>query len=139
MKKRILSTFLVFVVFISMIGNTFAAARWSNVESADLYLSFNGSTALCGVDIIGNAGTSKIVATVELQVKNSNGNYVRSASWSTRTVSSRYFSFYEEAYNRSAGDYRLVVDATVYNANGVGEDIYIYFDRTYNGSTGTTG
>ena len=82
---------------------------------------------------------SKIEATVELLVKSSNGTYTRSASWPTKTVSGRIFTFTGYAYNRPAGDYRLAVTATVYDANGVGEDIYVYFDRTYNGSTSTTG
>lgn len=138
-KKKVLSIFVSIAMLVVLAGNAFAAPRWSNTDDVLVALAFNGSTAVCSVDITGKEGTSRIVATVELQVKNSNGNYVRSASWSTRTVYSKTFSFFEYAYNRSAGDYRLVVDATVYNANGVGEDIYVYFDRTYNGSTSTTG
>ena len=106
MKKKLLSSFLVLFVSLALIGSSFASSI------SPLW------------DIIGNPGTSRIVATVELQVKNSSGNYVRSASWSTQTVYGTDFSFYEYAYNRPAGEYRLIVNATVYNANGVGESVY---------------
>lgn len=139
MKKKIIPVILIFALSIALIGNAFASPRWTNTASANLTLAFNGSTAECVVDITGKFGVSKIEATVELLVKSSNGTYTRSASWPTKTVSGRIFSFSEYAYNRPPGDYRLSVNATVYDANGVGEDIYVYFDRTYNGSTSTTG
>ena len=122
-----LSSFLVLFVSLALIGSSFASSispLWDNIGECDVSLVFNGKTAQCSVDIIGNPGTSRIVATVELQVKNSSGNYVRSASWSTQTVYGTDFSFYEYAYNRPAGEYRLIVNATVYNANGVGESVY---------------
>lgn len=126
MKKKLLSYVLIFVLSITMVTSCFASATplWDNIGACDVNLAFNGKTAECSVDIIGNPGTSRIVATVELQVKNSSGNYVRSASWSTQTVYGTEFSFYEYAYNRPAGEYRLIVNATVYNANGVGESVY---------------
>lgn len=139
MKKKTISILLTFAVAFALIGNAFASVRWDNTASVNLALAFNGSTAECVVDITGQSGVSKITATVELLVKSSNGTYTRSASWPTKTVSGRIFTFSGYAYNRPAGDYRLAVTATVYDANGVGEDIYVYFDRTYNGSTSTTG
>lgn len=139
MKKRVISAFLAFFSVLALVGSSFASVRWDNAANINLTLAFNGSTAECTVDITGKSGVSKIEATVELLVKSSNGTYTRSASWPTKTVSGRIFTFTGYAYNRPAGDYRLAVTATVYDANGVGEDIYVYFDRTYNGSTSTTG
>lgn len=126
MKKKLFSSVLILLVSLALITSSFASITplWDNIGDCDVTLAFNGRTAECSVDIGGNPGTSRIVATVELQVKNSSGNYVRSASWSTQTVYGTDFSFYEYAYNRPAGEYRLIVNATVYNANGVGESVY---------------
>ncbi len=139
MKKRFISVIVALSLLVILVGNAFATVRWDNTANVNLTLAFNGSTAECTVNITGQSGVSKIEATAELLVKSSNGTYTRSASWPTKTVSGRIFSFVGYAYNRPAGDYRLSVNATVYDANGVGEDIYVYFDRTYNGSTSTTG
>lgn len=126
MKKKRFSSVLILLVSLALVTSSFASITplWDNIGDCDPSLAFNGTTAECSVDILGKTGTTKIVATVELQVKNSSGNYVRSASWSTRTVYGTSLSFYEYAYNRPAGEYRLIVNATVYNANGVGESVY---------------
>lgn len=134
MKKRALSIFLVLAISITLVSSVFAAMpRWTNTQDCDVTLTFNGSTAGCTVDVTGKTGTSKIVGTVELQVKNSSGRYVRSAIWPTKTVNGTDFTFSEYAYNRTAGDYRLIVNATVYNSKGVGEDVYGEATRTCNG------
>lgn len=123
-KKLSLSLILVFSLSLLLISNTFAAPRWNYAASVDPSLAFNGSTAECFANISGKDGVTKIVATVELQVKNSSGSYVRSASWSTRTVYGTDLSFSEFAYNRPAGEYRLIVNATFYNASGASEKVY---------------
>ena len=140
MKQKVLSLFLALSMVFILAGTTSAITpRWDNTDYVSPTLTFNGSTATCEVTIIGKSGTSRIVATVELQIQNSNGSYTRSASWSTRTVYDEVFTFSEKAYNRPAGNYRLIVNATVSNSSGVGENIYAEAYRTYNGSTGTTG
>lgn len=124
MKKRVLSILLALAMTAALVGSAFAAARWDNTDSVITGLTFNGSIAACSVDIFGKNGTSKIVATVELQVKDSSGNYVRSVGWSTQTVYTTDYSFFNRAFNCPAGEYKLVVNATVYNADGIGEPVY---------------
>lgn len=134
MKQKVLSLFLALSMTFVLAGTAFAVSpRWDNTDYVNPTLTFSGSTATCEVTIIGKSGTSKIVATVELQIQNSSGNYIRSASWSSRTVYDEVFTFSEKAYNRPTGNYRLIVNATVYNSSGIGENIYAEAYRTYNG------
>lgn len=134
MKKRIVSILLALAMVSALIGSSFAAARWDNVDDVDLFFRFDSNgTATCTMDIFGKSGTSKIVATLELQVMDSRGNYIRSAIFPTQTSYSSTLSYTGYAYNRPAGNYRLTVNATVYNELGVGEPVTSSFDKTFNG------
>jgi hypothetical protein len=95
---------------------------WQNVDQATARLTRSGTTAHCSATITGLSGTTRIVATMQLQ--RVSGNSVTTVSTWTQSVNGNRLVMSESATVTSNGTYRLRVDATV-TRNGVSESISI--------------
>lgn len=92
-------------------------------------ISFSGSTANCGVIIYGKAGTNKIKVKTTLERYTSSG-YSTVKTWEQTVYTSKY-TLPGTSGNCVRGDYRLRVNATVYNSNGKSDVISKYSTATY--------
>lgn len=132
MQKKILSLTLAVALLFSLSVSALATSitpRWNTTINCDLYFGFTGSTADCGVNIDGKAGTNKIVAKTTLERYNGSG-YSTVKTWEQTVYSSSYV-LDGTSTNCVRGDYRLRVNATVYNANGTSDVLSEYATATY--------
>ena len=102
---------------------------WDNVANISRQLTFSGTTAVGSATIYGEAGTTKITGQMFLQELKDNGRYETIVTWSERSTTGSTLSLSGEAIRRVPGvTYRLMVTATVTNADGVDETITVYSD-----------
>lgn len=130
MRKKILALVMAFSMMLTISVPTYAAQTttirpnsdyqlfFTNTGFISSVLNFTGSKAECNSEIIGNTGTTKIVATVLLkQVK---GNTTKTIKSWTQTANDQYMFFAKEYYVTKGYDYELEVNAKVYR-NGTVE------------------
>lgn len=101
--------------------------RWSNTNSIDINLAFEGSKAYCGACVQGWRDVTEITGTAVLSRKNSNGTYTTVKTWSDLKTSSNRLIFDGIYYVSRGYTYRLTITATVYR-NGIGETVSGHFD-----------
>jgi len=139
-RKRILSILLVAILLLAAVPvMTYASnptseaeayeppptTRYTNISSIIPSVSISSGTATCTNTIIGNPGTTKIVATHTLQRKPSGGSYSDYKPWPANTVNGSYLSFSETCSVTSGYTYRLKCVAEV-TKNGVVETVTVY-------------
>ena len=120
MKKRIVSLTLALALIFSLSVTAFAAPRWDNIDDCNVALLFSGSTAKCNVIITGKSGTSMMRVTVYLQKVNANGGHTNVETW-YEEVKGEKFRLNESVTGCASGEYRLYVNAMVYNSTGGSE------------------
>ena|GEM_PF-5774320 len=99
-----------------------AKTRYSNINSVNTSIAYNGSTATCAVDVVGVSGTTKISITMSLQRLGSNGSYTTVKTWSTETVNSDMFYLSKTYVVLSGESYRTHAEIKV-TRNGVTETV----------------
>lgn len=130
MQKKVKAFSLAVLLILSLTVSALAATpRWVTTDSCDIFFGFTGSTADCGVLIYGKAGTNKIVVKTTLERYNGSG-YSTVKTWE-QTVYTGSYTLDSTSGNCVRGDYRLRVNATVYNANGKSDVISEYSTATY--------
>ena len=95
--------------------------RWANTDQISMALDVSGTTATCGSKILGNPGTTKIVATFVLERK-SGSTYTNVKTWPTKTVSGEVLRFSDTYTLTKSGTYRFSVSAVV-TRNGTSENV----------------
>lgn len=88
---------------------------WEDAGTITPYFSVSGGKAYCDATITGNNSTTKIVADISLQKRNSNGSYTTVKTW-TASSSSKYLDV-SNSYSISSGTYKMVVTAKIYNGS----------------------
>lgn len=102
---------------------------WDNTARISPTLSFSGTTAVGSAIITGKSGTTKITGQMFLQELKDGDRYETIVTWSERSTTDSTLSLSGEAIRRVPGvTYRLMVTATVTNADGVDETITVYSD-----------
>lgn len=132
MQKKILSLTLAVALLFSLSISALAVSvtpRWNTTMDCDISFGFSGSTAQCNVSINGKTGTNKIVAKTTLERYNGSG-YSTVKTWE-QTVYTSSYTLDGTSTNCVRGDYRLRVNATVYNANGTSDVLSEYATATY--------
>lgn len=95
--------------------------RWSNTDQISMALDVSGTTATCGSKILGNPGTTKIVATFVLERK-TGSTYTNVKTWPTKTVNGEVLRFSDTCTLTKGGTYRFSVSAVV-TRNGTDETV----------------
>lgn len=103
---------------------------WVNTDDISLKLSFSGGKANCTVNVLGKAGTTKIVADVKLVRINSDGRTSTVATWNNLTSNSDTLRVGKTATVTSGYTYRLEADVEVYKGS-VGEYISLSKEGYY--------
>ena len=121
MCKKLSSMALALVLLLSLSCSALAASPYRlEVTNANAMLTFSGNTALCSASVYGKKGTTRLEINVYLQRADSNGIYRDRTSWS-QTVYTDEFTLDKSVPSCISGEYRLLVEATVYGSSGSGE------------------
>ena len=102
-----------------------SGSKWLNISKITISFSIDGTSAKCGVSIVGKSGTEKITAAIILSRKNSNGTYTPVKTWRDIKTTGSTLSFNARYQIVTGYTYRLTVIATVHR-NGVGETVSVY-------------
>lgn len=122
MKKRIGTLTLALALIFSLSVSASAAVRWDKTDSCLMGLTFSGKTANCNVTLTGKDGTSLMRVTGSLQKENANGRYTIVDSW-YEEVHGAEFELDQSVPNCESGNYRLYINAMVYDSMGEGEGV----------------
>jgi len=120
-KLRHIVAFLIIGILIAGVSVTIYA-RWQNVTSLSVGLSFNNDKGSLSGSVIGYSGTTRITATAVLDRLNSNGTYTQMYSWNNLSSNNNYLIFNQTYYVARGYTYRLTFTPTVYK-DGVGETV----------------
>lgn len=116
MKKKTISICTIFLLIVSLLTIA-ASARYEIVSSKKAILSFNGSTAVCGLIVRTTDDSAEITATVKLQKKGLFGIYSTLKTWNDVTGTGE-LDFSETYSPVSSGDYRLTADVEATSKSG---------------------
>lgn len=103
---------------------------WVNTDDISLKLSFSGGKANCTLNVLGKAGTTKIVADLKLLRIYSDGRTATVATWNNLTSYSDTLRVGKTATVTSGYTYRLETVTNVYKGS-VGEYISLYKEGYY--------
>ena len=102
-----------------------SSSKWSNISRITINFLIDGTTAKCGVSIVGKSGTEKITAVIILSRKNNDGTYTPVKTWRDIKTTESTLTFNAKYQIVTGYTYRLTVIATVYR-KGVGETVSVY-------------
>ncbi len=139
--KKSVCVLLIFILCISSVGIVNAESnklaegidkgditiQWSHVYMLDIFLSVRNGRAACGSFVLGQTGTTRITASMNLSRKNANGSYTTVKTWSGYETTDDYLIFEEIYYVARGYTYRLTVTTTVYR-NGSSETVSGYHE-----------
>ncbi len=107
--------------------NTQITPMWTNTDYTRVALVFTGSRADCTAIVYGKSGVNKITATATLYRISSSGSLTAVKTWSGLSASGAEFTFNQSYYVSSGYNYRLAINAKVYNGS-IMESISVYDD-----------
>ncbi len=140
MKNKIIALLLSVLLFSTISVSSFAAnaatpltgavntqitPMWTNTDYTRVTLGFTGSRADCTAVVYGKSGVNKITATATLYRISSSGSLTAVKTWSGLSTTGSEFIFDQAYYVYVGYNYRLVINANVYNGS-IMEKISVY-------------
>ena len=125
--KHLISIILAIVV-LTCVSITVSAVepQYSDTNSVNVTLAFNGTTANCSATVIGAKGTTSITDG-HFVLTDSKGNIV--AEWTNLSVIGNFFTFSDSVSGLTKGEtYTLTFSAKV-NRNSTSEDVDNYVSK----------